>query len=356
MFWESSAVFSADSVQKFEVSTQTYLLSFEPDQPIDSPVVAAIVGIQIPDWSLEKQRPNFSFPNNRPPLLPQLHTILLSHFLSSDGQFSFPLKDFVDMLTVIERLHYFLISISSLSIQTYISGNDGFSVWVCTRSPWCCYDCQPIHNLPPVCRGYFQMILGSARWKLCLLLLCACCCLTLLGVEVHQVPRWWRLWWPRDRAVNSGRFRGGWSPCARRWHRRRTWTHNVCLEEDVWFQPVVWTKLTVVTIEGKRPSSMTQRWDDLCANTLVVQPLNQTSATHELCTRKMCACVRTSTCAVYSGTHLQQRDTMSKIHFWRKQRISEESAFKIMIPTWCIRRTQLCFATCIVKRLHAEVK
>ena len=32
----------------------------------------------------------------------------------------------------------------------------------------------------------------------------------------------------------------------------------------------------------------------------IVQPLSQTSVTHELCTRKMCACGRTARCSLYT--------------------------------------------------------
>ena len=50
---------------------------FELDQPIDSLVVAVIVGTQTPDESHKEQYPNFSFPNVSPPRLPQLRKIFV---------------------------------------------------------------------------------------------------------------------------------------------------------------------------------------------------------------------------------------------------------------------------------------
>ena len=41
-------MFSEESIPHFQFSIQAYCL-FEPDQPIDSPVVPDIVGIQTPD-------------------------------------------------------------------------------------------------------------------------------------------------------------------------------------------------------------------------------------------------------------------------------------------------------------------
>ena len=107
------AVFSAESIQNFEVSTQTNLLSLSL---ISSPVVAEIDGIQIPDWSHEKQCPNFSFPSI---WLPQLHTILAEPFsllgrsvqLSAQGFCG----DFHCHWTIAQRFDLNL----SPSIQTY---------------------------------------------------------------------------------------------------------------------------------------------------------------------------------------------------------------------------------------------
>ena len=96
------------------------------------------------------------------------------------------------------------------------SGNNGFSVQVC-------------RGLPDAIKTVNRFILTdlvSTRWELCLPMLCACCSLKLLSVEVHQVPRWWRLWWRRNRAGKSCCW-GGWSACARRWHRCRSWAHTI---------------------------------------------------------------------------------------------------------------------------------
>ena len=42
-------IFSEESIPHFQFSKQAYFYIFEPDQPIDSPLVAVIVGIQTPD-------------------------------------------------------------------------------------------------------------------------------------------------------------------------------------------------------------------------------------------------------------------------------------------------------------------
>ena len=62
---------------------------------------------------------------------------LLSHFsLLRTVNSAFPLKDFVQIFTVIERLHNVLISISlPFQFRPTRSGNDGFSVWVCASLP-----------------------------------------------------------------------------------------------------------------------------------------------------------------------------------------------------------------------------
>ena len=54
--------FGRESIPHFQFSTQFYRLSFEPDQPIVSPVVAVILEIRVLDESHEEQHPNFSFP------------------------------------------------------------------------------------------------------------------------------------------------------------------------------------------------------------------------------------------------------------------------------------------------------
>ena len=59
--------------------------------------------------------------------------ILLSQFLSSDSQSSFPLMDFVEILPVSQRLHNVLISISLPFWFQVESGNDGLSVHVCKK-------------------------------------------------------------------------------------------------------------------------------------------------------------------------------------------------------------------------------
>ena len=62
---------------------------FESDQPIDSPVVAVIVGIQILHWSHEKRCQNFSKFHLH--FCFSFEKSLLSQFFSSHDQFSFPL-------------------------------------------------------------------------------------------------------------------------------------------------------------------------------------------------------------------------------------------------------------------------
>ena len=177
------------------------------------------------------------------------------------------------------------------------------------------------------------MILVSARWKLCLLLLCACCCLTLLSVEVHHVPRWWRPWWPRNRAGNSCRFRGGWLACARRWHRRRTWAHNVSGGRLVPTSGVDEADDRDREEEGEEAIGEIdwEAWhrDEMTSAQThwVVQPLSQTSATHELCTRKMCACVQANVLStraptLYNGTQCQ-RSTFDENSVFLKKVLSK---------------------------------
>ena len=95
----------------FPLLHQDYFSLFEPDQPIDSPVVAVIVGTRTPDWSHKEQYLNFSFPNVWPPRLPQLRKVFAEQFLLGRSiQLSF--KDFVEILPVSQCLNNILVSMS----------------------------------------------------------------------------------------------------------------------------------------------------------------------------------------------------------------------------------------------------
>ena len=73
---------------------------FEHDLPIDSLVVAEIVGNRTPDCLHREPYLNFSFPMFDLHVSLSIVSLLLSQFLSSDGQFSFPLKDCVEVFSV----------------------------------------------------------------------------------------------------------------------------------------------------------------------------------------------------------------------------------------------------------------
>ena len=104
-----------------------------------------------------------------------------------------------------------------------------------------------------------------------------------------------------------------------------------CLE-DVWFQPVVWTKLTIVTEKRrvKKQSEKSTEKHDTEMRWLLRKHIESSShwAKHQRrmnCAREKCAraCVRTSKSAVHGGTHLQQRDVKDPLltktaYFWRK--------------------------------------
>ena len=75
--WQYFAWFSRKSLFQISNSPYNFISSpFEPVQPVDSPVVAVIVGTRTPDWCHKEQYPNFSFPNVWPPCQPQLRIIL----------------------------------------------------------------------------------------------------------------------------------------------------------------------------------------------------------------------------------------------------------------------------------------
>ena len=88
---------------------------FEPDLPIDSLVVAEIVGTRTPDWPHKEPYVNFSFPNVWPPRLPQLRIIFDETFflvgwpiqLSAQGFWGY----FLCLLTIAQR---FGLDLSSL--------------------------------------------------------------------------------------------------------------------------------------------------------------------------------------------------------------------------------------------------
>ena len=90
---------------------------FEPDQPIDSPVVAVIVGIQNPDLSHKEQYQNLYFPNVSPPRLLQLRiifaepTFLLARLIQLSVQ-GFG-GDFVYLSMFAQRLDLYLFSLDT---------------------------------------------------------------------------------------------------------------------------------------------------------------------------------------------------------------------------------------------------
>ena len=86
------------------------LYLFDPDQPIDSLVVAVIVGIQTPDESLTEPHQNFSCCTSTS--ASDSYKLCWTNFSSSDGRFSFPFKDFFEILSVFHCLHNVLVSIS----------------------------------------------------------------------------------------------------------------------------------------------------------------------------------------------------------------------------------------------------
>ena len=187
---------------------------FGPDLPIDLLAVAEIVEIRIPDWSHEERNQNFSFPNISLQLLPQLHTIFAEPFPHLGRQFQLSSQriwwrcslSLNDCTTFWSRSLFPLDSVLR-RVVTDVSLSRSAPV-----SPM--FDCQPTHHPPTVSRGN-------------LLRLYACCCWTLLSVEVHQVLWMWRLWWHCSRAGKSRCCWGGWSMCACRWHRHRTWAHTL---------------------------------------------------------------------------------------------------------------------------------
>ena len=81
--------------------------------------------------------------------------------------------DFVEIFRLLKITQRSDLDLSSLLIQTKKSGNNGFTVKVCTSLLDANYDCQPIHNLPTVSTSNFLMNPVSTRWELCLLLQCA---------------------------------------------------------------------------------------------------------------------------------------------------------------------------------------
>ena len=166
---------------------------FEPDQPIDSPVVAVIVGTRTPDRSHKEQYPNFS---------------LLYVFTSTSASASYDLC----------WANFLLAWPNQLSVQVFygyfgLSFNVGTTFWSRSLFSFDTYSkrlettvsrsmsaqVSLLHVrlatefvIRPVSSGWSLMNPVPTRWELCLLP-CAGCCLKLRNVEVNWGHRQRRL-------------------------------------------------------------------------------------------------------------------------------------------------------------------
>ena len=131
----------------FPILHTGFFCLFEPEHPIESPVVAVIVGIRTPDWSHKEQYPNFSFPSVWPPRLPQLHIFLLSHFSLIRRPYQVSAQGFCGyfpcILTLAQRFGLDLSSLWHRPEET----------WNNYKSPSCWPDLQQSHNPPTLSWG-----------------------------------------------------------------------------------------------------------------------------------------------------------------------------------------------------------
>ena len=108
-------IFLEEPIFQFQFSIQANF-DFEPDLPIDLLDVAEISEIPILDSSPKKKYPNVAFPSFLPQPQHQLHTILSSYSLSSEGHVNFPFEDFFEICHVFQRMHNVsCLDLSSLS-------------------------------------------------------------------------------------------------------------------------------------------------------------------------------------------------------------------------------------------------
>ena len=123
-------IFLEDPISQFQFSIQAHFIFFEPDLPIDSLFVTEIVEIRTSDWPHGKSYLNFSFPNVWPPHPPQIQKFSAAQIsllgrpiqLSAPGffwSFSLSLNDCT----------------TSFWFSPKKSGNNGFSMLVCTGFP-----------------------------------------------------------------------------------------------------------------------------------------------------------------------------------------------------------------------------
>ena len=199
-------IFSEESIPHFQFSTQASCCLFEPDQPIDSPVVAVIVGTRTPNWS---------------------HTRATSEFLFSQCSTSTSAShgQFACLLMHAQRFGLNLskpFDLDPRRLETTVSRSMSAQVSLMPVRPTT--ESQSANT-------FVRLVPNAPSFDNVGSLLAAECCLKLRNVEANKGPqKWWSS--RRSLAGNSCFTTEGWSACARYLRRCRTWALNLCVGSD----------------------------------------------------------------------------------------------------------------------------
>ena len=220
-------IFLEVSISQFLMSTHAHFYLSEPDLPSSCLMQLKSLIFKLLIDLLRSDVRNFHLPV---PCLKfcfsSIHC-LLCRSLSSDGYFSFPFTDSLEIFS--QRMHDTLISLplnvnwKQLKHQTLDQNSYEF--------PECHYDCQPTHNPPSASGGYYSLKILTL-WELCLLRF-ACCCWMRLFVETFSESSVVMIMVASSRRGNFRWMSGSLiAACATRSCRCGSWAHGLGLSKQ----------------------------------------------------------------------------------------------------------------------------